>query len=226
MKKTIRLTENKLNLLIKKVIKESLLSESRAAGLNRGSLENTYKNYNELGSFGTFNEVFKNEREKGIKPYVDFENGCATKVSLALNSAGQPLDGGFMVQNGPFRGKHIHTSAKSLKDELLQKFGPPDVKIVGVKSLEEVQNKIGPGKSGVYICTPCGFTGQVTGHATIWSWWKNNKKGGPLDDTSYPESNSGTVYFWQVGGTNELTAKQCGYNSWEEYKAANFVCKN
>ena len=35
----------------------------------------------------------------------------------------------------------------------------------------------------------------------------------------------GNIYFWQVGGSNEETAKQCGYNNWAEYKEAKFKCK-
>lgn len=226
MKKIVRLTEYDLNRIVKKAIKESLLLEANRRGLSRANLENTYKTYNDLGSDGTFNEIFKKEREEGLAPFVDFVNGCATKVSLALNAAGQPMKPTFRVTNGPFKGKYVNTSASGLKNELTQKWGQPDVKIQNVTSLEQVQQKIGPGISGVYICTPCGFGANASGHATVWSWWKNDNKGGPLDDTTYPESNGGTIYFWQVGEKNIAVAKECGYNSWEEYKAANFKCKN
>lgn len=83
MKKIVRLTEYDLNRIVKKAIKESLLLETNRKGLSRANLENTYKNYNDLGSDGTFNEIFKKEREEGRAPFVDFVNGCATKVSLA-----------------------------------------------------------------------------------------------------------------------------------------------
>ena len=220
------LNERDLNKIVKKAIKESLLLEASRIGLSRANLESTYKTYNDLGSDGTFNEIFKKEREQGLTPFNDFVNGCATKVSLALNAAGQQLKPTFKVTNGPFKGKNVNTSASGLKNELIQKWGQPDVKMQNVSSLEEVQKKIGPGKTGVYICTPCGFGAGASGHATVWSWWKNDNKGGPLDDTSYPENNGGTIYFWQVGEKNIAVAKECGYNFWEEYKAANFVCKN
>ncbi len=224
MKKIVRLTERDLTRLIKRTINESLLLESSADSLNRGQLESTYTKYNNLGSDGTFDEIFKNEREQGKMPFIEFVNGCATKVSLAITSAGGTLPPSFRVQNGPFKGKGIVTSAKRLKDKLIKLWGNPDVKIDNVTSLEEVQQEIGPGRSGVFICTPCGFEG-ATGHATIWSWWKNNLKGGPLDDSTYPEENGGTIYFWGVGGTNEEVATKCGYNSWSEYQKANYKCK-
>jgi len=225
MKKIVKLTESELKKVLKKIINESLLLESSADSLNRGQLESTYRKYNDLGSDGTFNEIFKNEREQGLTPFTEFVNGCATKVSLAINSAGGTLKPSFIVTNGPFKGKNVNTSATGLKNELLKKWGTPDVKIDKVTSLEEVQQKIGPGRSGVFICTPCGFGSGASGHATIWSWWKNGKKGGPLDDSSYPEENGGTIYFWGVGGTNEEVATKCGYNSWSEYEKANFKCK-
>ena len=208
------LNERDLNKIVKKAIKESLLLEASRIGLSRANLESTYKTYNDLGSDGTFNEIFKKEREQGLTPFNDFVNGCATKVSLALNAAGQQLKPTFKVTNGPFKGKNVNTSASGLNI------------ITNSYKKEEVQKKIGPGKTGVYICTPCGFGAGDSGHATVWSWWKNDNKGGPLDDTSYPENNGGTIYFWQVGEKNIAVAKECGYNSWEEYKAANFVCKN
>ena len=228
MKKIVRLTESDLNKIVRRVLSES----SGSKGLNRGTLENVYKTYNNLGSSGTFDELFKTGREKNIIPYNMMVNGCATKVSLALNAAGQKIDppksGTFgttlKVTDGPKKGQYVNVNAAKLRDELLSKWGKPDVQISGVQSLEQVQNEIGPGVSGVYICAPCGFDG-ASGHATIWSWWKNNGKGGELDDTTYPQENGGNIYFWQVGGNNEETAKQCGYNNWAEYKKAKFKCK-
>jgi hypothetical protein len=199
MKKII-FTESELNFLIKNVINENLILESNRRGLNLDNLERTYAHYNRLESSGTFNEIFKYEIENNIYPMNTFKNGCATKVSLALNSAGQSLNPTFRVSNGPFKGKYVQTSAKGLKDELMQKWGQPDVFIKKVESLKQVQDKIGPGKSGVYVCTPCGFK-TCTGHASIWSWKLNGNKGGPMDGTTYPEVKGGTIYFWQVGET-------------------------
>lgn len=225
MKKIVKLTESELKKVLKKIINESLLLESSARSLNRGQLESTYRTYNDLGSSGTFDEVFKDEREQGKLPFIEFNNGCATKVSLAITAAGGTLPASFRVTNGPFKGKGIITSANGLKNELLKKWGKPDVKIDKVTSLDEIQQKIGPGRSGVLICAPCGFGATATGHATIWSWWKNNGKGGPLDDSTYPENKGGTVYFWGAGGTNNEVATKCGYNSWEEFEKSKFKCK-
>lgn len=228
MKKIVKLTESELKKVLKKIINESLLLESSADSLNRGQLESTYTTYYNIGKDDPapiWDELFKKERELGLSPFKDFYNSCATKVSLAINAAGGTLKPSFRVTNGPFKGKNINTSALGLKNELLGKWGKPDVKIDKVTSLEEVQQKIGPGRSGVFICAPCGFGSGATGHATIWSWWKNGKKGGPLDGSTYPEDNGGTIYFWGVGGTNEEVATKCGYNSWSEYEKANFKCK-
>ena len=227
MKKVIRLTESDLTRIVNRVLNENknLLVEGSAKSLSRSALQNTYKKYNDMGPKATFDETFKKEREKGLKPFADFVNSCATKVSLALNAAGQSLKPTFVATSGPFKGKGINTSAAGLKNELVSKWGEPDVKIDSVKSLDEVQKKIGPGKIGVYICTPCGFGAGASGHATIWTWWKNDNKGGPLDGTKYPENNGGTIYFWQVGDTNIEVAKACGYQNWDQYKKSGFKCK-
>ena len=228
MKKIVKLTEYELKKVLKKIITESLLLESSADSLNRGQLESTYTTYYNMGKDDPapiWDELFKKERELGLCPFKDFYNSCAAKVSLAITAAGGTLPASFRVTNGQFKGKGIVTSAKRLKDKLIKLWGNPDVKIDKVTSLEEVQQKIGPGRSGVFICAPCGSGFGATGHATIWSWWKNGLKGGPLDGTTYPEENGGTIYFWGVGGTNEEVATKCGYNSWDEYEKSNFKCK-
>ena len=233
MGKIIRLTESDLSSLIKTIIRENLLLESSAKSLSRAQLEQTYKKYNDMGSQSTFYELFQSKIDKGIKPYTLMVNGCATKVSLAVDAAGQTIDPPnssnlgttFKVTDGEKKGKSVNVNANKLKNELLKKWGQPDVQINNVQSLEQVQGKIGPGRSGVYICAPCGFGSGASGHATVWSWWKNEGKGGPLDDTGYPEENGGNIYFWQVGGNNEETAKECGYTSWKEYEKAKFKCK-
>ena len=233
MKKIVKLTEYELKKVLKKIISESLLLESPADSINRGKLESTYTKYFNMGKddpMPIWRELFPKEMAlveegKGNPPFTEFYNTCATKVSLALIDAGVTLEQTFIVQGGPFKGKGLNTSAVGLKNELLRKWGKPDVKIVNPTSLEEIQQKIGPGKSGVFICAPCGFE-DCTGHATIWSWWKNGLKGGPLDGTTYAEnSNGGTIYFWGVGGTNVEVATKCGYNSWDEYEKSNFKCK-
>lgn len=228
MKQIVRLTESDLSRIVSKILSES----SSAKNFNRGTLENVYKMYNNLGSSGTFDQIFKSKREGNIIPYNMMVNGCATKVSLALNAIGQKIDPPksgtygttFKVTDGPAKGQFVNVNAAKLRDELLSKWGRPTVQINGVKSLDQVQNAIGPNVSGVYICAPCGFQG-ASGHATIWTWWKNGGKGGELDDTSYPYENGGNIYFWQVGGNNEETAKKCGYKNWDEYKNAKFKCK-
>ena len=53
-------------------------------------------------------------------PFIEFTNGCATKVSLAITAAGGTLPASFRVTNGQFKGKGIVTSAKRLKDKLIK----------------------------------------------------------------------------------------------------------
>ena len=234
MKKIVKLTESELKKVLKKIINESLLLESSARSLNRSQLEQTYTKYLNMGKGDDgprpiWKELFPKEMAqveagKGVEPWTEVYNTCATKVSLALKAAGVSVKPSFVVQGGPFKGTGIVTSANGLKNELLKKWGKPDVKIDKVTSLDEIQQKIGPGRSGVLICAPCGFN-NATGHATIWSWWKNNGKGGPLDDENYPQDNGGTIYFWGAGGTNNEVATKCGYTSWEEFEKSKFKCK-
>ena len=232
MKRIVKLTENHLSRIVKRVLNESdlqgnksLLKEN-AKTLNRSSLEQTYRKYDDLGSTGTFDEIFKSKRSQF--PYNQMLNGCATKVSLALKSAGQDLGSAdynlkWKVTDGPMKNTVVNVNAGNLVKQLTQLWGAPDVKINSVKSLEEVQNAIGPGRSGVFICAPCGFGSSCSGHATLWSWWKNNGKGGTLDNSGYEIGQ--TISFWQVGGNNEETAKKCGFNTWEEYEKSGFKCK-
>ena len=195
MKKVIRLTENDLSRIVKRVLNEG------KKNVDKWALYSTYKKYNDLGSEGTFKEIFLPEIKKGKEPFINFTNGCATKVSLALAKAGQNVSPAFITTSGLQKGTPIQTSASSLKNDLISKWGQPDVNVNGNISEESLLKKIGPGKTGVLICTPCGF-GGASGHATVWSKSHGTKKtGGTADDTNYhinnPEAN---IYFWQVGG--------------------------
>jgi hypothetical protein len=177
----------------KKIIKESLSS------VNPWPLVKTYKYYNNLGSHGTFEKVFAPEIAANKEPFSKFENGCATKVSLALNAAGYKVKPAFRTTSATDlnpKGTPVQTSATSLKNQL----GKPDLHITGKKTEEELLNEIGEGKTGVIICSPCGFS-SATGHATIWSRIKGTKKkGGTVDESTYHLNNpNADIYFWEVG---------------------------
>lgn len=58
MKKVIRLTENDLSRIVKRVLNEGKKS------VDKWALYSTYKKYNDLGSGGTFKEIFLPEIKK------------------------------------------------------------------------------------------------------------------------------------------------------------------
>jgi hypothetical protein len=213
MKKIVRLTESDLTRIVKRVIIEGekkLLLGSNKGSVDKGRLTATYKYYNNLGSEGTFNEIFKNERTQKKQPFVDFVNGCATKVSLALANAGQTVSPAFRTTSGksPKPGTPIQTSAASLKDELTRKWGVADVTHKGNITEKDLQKKFGKGNTGILICSPCGF-GGASGHATIWSkYFGTDKEGGPMDNTTYHLNNpSAEIHIWRVG-SDESVNKQ------------------
>tara|TARA_Y100000389_G_scaffold203440_1_gene251867 strand:+ start:1223 stop:1954 length:732 start_codon:yes stop_codon:yes gene_type:complete len=157
-------------------------------GVNANKLVSVYKKYNDMGSTGTFNEIFKTLREKGKQPYTDFSNGCATKVSLALQAAGKNVPAGFRVQDGPMKGKTIQTSAQGLSNKL----GKPDLSFTGDIDADKLSKMIGE-KTGVLICASCGFGSGVSGHATLY------QNGDTVDYSSYHLDNpSAEIKFWEV----------------------------
>lgn len=157
-------------------------------GVNPGTLVSVYKKYDDKGSSGTFDEVFKRLRDKGTQPYSSFSNGCATKVSLALQAAGKNVPAGFKVQDGPMKGKTIQTSAKGLSNKL----GKPDVSYKGDIDQDKLNKMIGD-RTGVLICASCGFGSGVSGHATVYH------KGDTVDGTSYHLNNpEAEIKFWEV----------------------------
>lgn len=206
MKNIITLNESDLARIVKRVISENqkvLLKESKE-GINKGVLASKYKEYNALGSEGVFNRIFKKEREQGVQPIASWLNGCATKVSLALAAAGQNVSPAYKATSGPEKGTPVQTSAGGLKNDLINKWGQPDVKVTGSISEAELQKKVGEGKTGIMICAPCGFGPGVSGHATVWSkYFGTDKKGGTLDGTTYHLDNpNAEINIWRVGGNS------------------------
>jgi hypothetical protein len=151
-----------------------------------------------------FNYLFKKERlETPMIPYSDFANSCATKVSLALNATGMSdkVKRSFTVTSGEAAGQPVTTSAKGLRDHLMGSWGKKPVVMKGSVTEEELINNIGKGKSGVFICSPCGFA-SCSGHAFVWSPSAGtNKQGGAADDSSYHINNpSAELYFFEYTG--------------------------
>lgn len=151
---------------------------TESLGAAPSKLLSTYKHYDNMGSEATFDEIFQKLREEGKEPYSSWENGCATKVSLALQAAGKNVPAGFRVQDGPMAGTTIQTSASGLS----KKLGTPDVSVSGEISKEELAEKFGNG-TGVLICSPCGFGPGVSGHATVFH------NGNTADGTDYHLNN-------------------------------------
>jgi hypothetical protein len=206
MKRTITLSEKDLSRLVLRVIEESkkdLLKEGKQS-VDKWVLYQTYKKYNNLGSKGTFNEIFEPEIKSKKQPFVSFSNGCATKVSLALAAAGQKVHAAFVTTSGEQKGTPIQTSAVGLKDNLTELWGKPNT-YKGSFTEQQLLNKIGENKTGIIICAPCGFGPGVSGHATVWS--RNhgtNEKGGTADDTVYHLNNpNAVIHFWKVGDDNK-----------------------
>lgn len=170
------------------VVNDDQQTLAEGLGVNPGTLVNVYKKYNDKGSAGTFDEIFERLRSKGTQPYSNFSNGCATKVSLALQAAGKNVPAGFKVQDGPMKGKTIQTSAKGLSNKL----GQPDVSFTGDINQEKLNKMIGD-RTGVLICASCGFGSGVSGHATVYH------KGDTVDGTGYHLNNpSAEIKFWEV----------------------------
>ncbi len=137
-------------------------------------------------------------------------NACATRVSLGLLNGGfQIKNVGFQVQQGPFRGKNIITSANGLKDYLLRSplFGNPDVliqtshskdKYFGLKgkvTLDNLQREIGY-KNGIYIVIPypeCPGWSRISGHASLWV----GQNGSVIGGHNYAHI-IGEMYFWEL----------------------------
>lgn len=192
-----RLEQHDFDRIVNKVLKES------KQGIDKWALYTTYKKYDNLGGSGTFDEIFKKEREQNKQPFASWLNGCATKVSLALAKAGQKVSPAYITTSGEQKGTPIQTSAGGLKNDLLKpnRFGQPDLKVTGSITEEELLKKIGTGNTGVLICSPCGFGPSCTGHATVWSRSHGTKKtGGTADGTTYHLNNpDANIYFWKVG---------------------------
>jgi len=151
-----------------------------------------------------FDYLFKKERvDSPMVPYSDFANSCATKVSLALNATGMSnkVKKSFTVTSGEAAGQPVTTSAKGLRDHLMGSWGKKPVVVKGSVTEEELINKIGKGKSGVFICSPCGFS-TCSGHAFVWSPSAGtNKEGGAADDSTYHFNNSSAeLYFFEYTG--------------------------
>lgn len=151
-----------------------------------------------------FNYLFKKERlETPMEPYTNFANSCATKVSLALNGIGMSdkVKRSFTVTNGEAKGQPVTTSASGLRDHLNSNWGKKPITINGAATEDEILNKIGPNKTGIMICSPCGFQ-TCSGHAFVWSPTAGSKnQGGAADETDYHVNNpSANIYFYEYNG--------------------------
>ena len=188
---------------------------------NRPKWEDVYAGYpkNEDGTddrnnVQVFIEVFGDKYDSAnnvIKnTNISLYNACATRVSLGLLNGGFRINGvGFQVQQGPFKGKNVITSAKVLKNYLLSSslFGTPDISIKtndtqsdyygskGMITLETLRSEIG-NRNGIYIVIPyagCLGWSNITGHATLWVGKNRNVVGG-----HHYAHIIGELYFWEL----------------------------
>jgi predicted Zn-dependent peptidase len=125
MKKIVKLTESELKKVLKKIINESLLLESSADSLNRGQLESTYRKYNDLGSDGTFNEIFKNAIRK-----------VTAEAKIALMSA-TTAEQKLIIMNAL---KNARTEAVAARDAALAALGALPTPPAELKKDEKKRN--------------------------------------------------------------------------------------
>jgi hypothetical protein len=176
---------------IRNTIKRILTENSQK--IDSSSLVSGYSKWRQYSAASLFDFLFKKEREKNMIPYSGFANSCATLVSLALLNSGQKVEPGFRITNNEtgMKGEPVDTSAMGLRNQLLNLWGKPTFSFKGKIDVDTINKSIG-GKTGVFICSPCGLE-PCTGHATVWD------KEGPLDGTSYHINNpSANIYFWQT----------------------------
>jgi len=187
---------------LRKIIK--IILNENIQKVDSSSLVSGYNRWKKYSAASLFDFLFKKEREKNMIPYSGFANSCATLVSLSLLNAGIRLKPAFKITNNEtgMMGEPIETSAQKLKDKLLQVLGNPTYTNRGNTSVNTINEKIG-GKTGILICTPCGFS-RCTGHATVWH------KDKTLDNTQYHIDNpNANIYFWQTGtGATVLAGAQ------------------
>lgn len=122
-----------------------------------------------------------------------FKNACATRVSLGLLAGGMKVFKSFNVDIGIYKDKGIMTSASGLRRWLskIEVWGPADTIIKNSNSFKVVSQTIAS-RNGVYIVEG-GFSGGVTGHATLWVGANNNAING-----SHYADIGGTIYFWEL----------------------------
>ena len=93
-----------------------------------------YALYEELGY--DYDVLYKESR--------DYENTCATRMSLALIKTGVPFHGRLKIKDGPFKGQTFEPGAKLLADQLMlpTAFGKP-VLLKPEAAASELNNKQG-----------------------------------------------------------------------------------
>ncbi len=96
-------------------------------------------------------------------------------------------------KNGKFKGKGFIASAVGLKDWLSRNnvWGEADEFIKGPSDITDVKSRLGS-RNGIYIIIG-GFTGGISGHATLWI--------GAIKDAFAGNnyvSYGGDVYFWEL----------------------------
>ncbi|TLI94341.1 T6SS effector amidase Tae4 family protein [Escherichia sp. E4385] len=128
---------------------------------------------------------------------TQFNNGCATRVSLGLLSGGLKRVGERDIviseKSHIHYGKSIEPGAARLKDFLIKIWGSADYVIKYPLSFDDVSSVLND-KKGVYIMVykrPADH-GGATGHATLWTG--NRAIGG----NDHADSSAFAIYFWEL----------------------------
>lgn len=217
MKKIIRLTENNLSRIVKRVLNESV-------NIPFDTISNNFPDT--LTGPDFFSKVIPKIYEQNPNA---FYNACATRMSVALSNAGYSLSpiafntlsdysGNVGKGGGQItvkKGTPLITSAAQMDKYLKRTFGPPTLTMSnedGQKVIESLGDK-----KGIFVLI--GVPGwSASGHAEIYRG--NNECG-----TSCHFGEGGTLNFWGVKTQVELNAKNCGWgDDVEGYKNSNWRC--
>ena len=95
-----------------------------------------------------------------LKAHPSFQDTCAIRMSVALNTAGVPITGWLRVKAGPLKGKSIEPSQAKLSRWLKERWGQPEL----FKSEDAAQRGIG-NQSGVVSFW--GIDGTPQGHIDL-----------------------------------------------------------
>lgn len=200
MKKIIKLTENDLTNIVRKVLNENLLTES----ISSIDFNTLWQNFpGDASAEDIFPKILPKTYEKNPE---SFSNACATRMSLALNNVGikpttQYKTEKEFVWNGVKyqKGIPLTVRATSMKDYLTSKLGSPTFTMSNDDE-NEVKKKLA-GRNAVFVITNVpGWS--ATGHVDIAA-----SAGGKTRCGNFCHfGEGGKIFFWVFPGSMDVRA--------------------